>query len=57
MEEFELTITDQRGQKYDLIKAYIDERGNVKFYLYENRKTKVKECFSPVDIKILKRLR
>lgn len=57
MEELELEIMDQNNQIHDFIKAYTDEKGKVKFYLYENRRTKVKQCFSPLDLRILRKWR
>lgn len=57
MEDIELVIIDQHRQIHDYVKTYLDEKGRVKFYLYENRKTKVKQCFSPVDIEILRKWR
>ena len=53
--DIELVITDQNGQTYDYVKTYYDEKGEVKFHLYRNRKTKVKQCFQPYDINIMKR--
>ena len=57
MEEIELEIIDQNFQVHDFIRTYIDEKGNIKYYLYENRKTKVKQCFHPIDLEKLKKWR
>ena len=54
MDEIELVIMDQHRQIHDFIKTYTDEKGNIKFYLYKNRNTGVRQCFSPYDINILK---
>jgi hypothetical protein len=50
------TILKIKKERYSLIKIYKDKRDRIKFCLYENTKTKTKECFSLYQIKIIKNM-